>query len=360
MPRRLALHDLHVAAGASVDERDGWVYPISYGDPAAEYAAVRHGVGLIDRGDLGALAVTGRDRANFLHALLSNDVKSLAAGQGGRAALLDIHGKVQVIVTVLAGEDELLVFTPPGMAAPTLEALDRYLFSEKAYFKDATEEIAPLVLAGPEAPGLVTRLGGALPAEARWSHTTASIDGAEVRLVRGGIETGEAEIWLVARAADRARLWLLLTSAGARPVGLAAREALRIEAGTAVYPHDADGSVLLPEIPFDDLVSYEKGCYVGQEVVVRIRDRGHVNRHLRGLLVDGVEVPRAGASVSAGETEIGQVTSAAWSYGFGRPVALAFVRRQHAEPGTAVAVQIGDRRVPATVSALPFPAVTRP
>lgn len=354
MPKRLALHDLHVLAGAFMEERGGWESPTSYGDPAAEYAAVRQGVGLIDRGDLGALAVTGRDRASFLHALLSNEVKSLAAGHGRRAALLDIHGKVQVILTVLAGEDELLVLTPPDMAAPTLEALDRYLFSEKAYFKDSTEEIATLVLAGPDAPGLVTRLAGELPAEAPWSNVKAVIAGAEVRLVRGGIETGEAEIWLIARAADGVRLWSLLMSAAARPVGFAAREALRIEAGTALYPHDVDGTVLLPEIPFDDLVSYSKGCYVGQEVVIRIRDRGHVNRHLRGLFVDGGEVPLAGAAVSAGETETGRVTSAAWSHGFGRPVALAFVRRQYAEPGTAVTVQIGDQRVAATVSALPF------
>src|SRR5215475_1546119 len=170
MPRRLPLHDLHVAAGASMGERGGWEYPISYGDPAAEYAAARRGAGVIDRGDLGALAVTGRDRANFLHALLSNDVTSLTPGQGGRAALLDVYGKVQVLVTILAAEEELLVLTPPAMAAPTLEALDRYLFSEKAYFKDATEEIATLVLAGPEAPALLTRLGAALPAEAPWSH----------------------------------------------------------------------------------------------------------------------------------------------------------------------------------------------
>ena len=354
MPKRLALHELHLAAGAIADERDGWDYPVSYGDPAAEYAAVRRGVGLIDRGDLGALAVTGRDRASFLNALLSNDVKSLAAGQGCAATLLDIHGKVQVILAVLAGEDEMLVLTPPGMAAPTLEALDRYLFSEKAYFKDATEEIATLVLAGPEAPALVSRLAGELPAEAPWSQLRATIDGADVRLVRGGMETGEAEIWLIARAADGARLWSMLMSGGARPVGLAAREALRIEAGTAVYGHDVDGSVLLPEIPFDDLVSYAKGCYVGQEVVIRIRDRGHVNRHLRGLLVDGAAVPASGASVYAEETEIGRVTSAAWSYGLDRPVALAFVRRQHAEPDTAVTVSLGDHRVAATVSALPF------
>jgi folate-binding protein YgfZ len=355
MIRRLALRDLHLAAGAAMEEGASWELPISYGDPGAEYAAVRGAVGCIDRGDLGALAVTGRDRAAFLHALLSNDLKSLGPGRGCRATLLDVHGKVQVVLIALAAEAEILVLTPPDMARPTLEALDHYLFSEKAYLKDATGDTATLIVAGPEAPALVNRLAGVLPGEMSWAHARAAVAGAEVRLVRGGIETGEREIWLIARAADAADLWRVLTAAGARPVGVAAREALRIEAGIAVHGRDVDDSVLLPEIPFDDLVSYSKGCYVGQEVVVRIRDRGHVNRHLRGLLVEGAQVPPAGAPVIAGDAEVGRVTSAAWSYGRGRPVALAFVRRQHAEPGTAVVVEAGERRLTATVSGLPFP-----
>jgi folate-binding protein YgfZ len=355
MSKRLALRDLHLAAGAGMEARGGWELPATYGDPGAEYAAAREGVGCIDRGDLGAFAVTGRDRAAFLHALLSNDIKSLAPGEGCRATLLDVHGKVQVVLVVLAAEDEMLVLTPPDMAPPTLEALDHYLFSEKAYFKDITADVATLVLAGPAAPALVGRLAGGGPGETPWAHARAPIEGAEVRLVRGGTETGGPEFWLIARAADAAALWRALTAAGARPVGVAAREALRIEAGTAVHGRDVDPSVLLPEIPFADLVSYAKGCYVGQEVVVRIRDRGHVNRHLRGLLVEDAQVPPPGAPVLAGDAEVGRVTSSAWSYGFDRPVALAFVRRQHAEPGTAVAVDAGERRLRATVSALPFP-----
>jgi tRNA-modifying protein YgfZ len=354
MSNRLPLHDLHVAAGATLEERDGWTRPRSYGDPAEEYATVRRAVGLIDRGDLGALRVTGRDRAAFLHAMLSNDITSLPVGQGCRATLLDIHGKVQVILVILVGEEEILALTPPGMAASTLEMLDRYLFSEKAYLKDATAETATLVVAGPEAPATLNRLEATLPADAIWSELKTSIDGVETRLVRGGIETGEVEFWLIAAAVDAPRLWQELTSAGARPVGIAAHESLRLEAGTAVYGRDIDGSVLLPEIPLAELVSSTKGCYIGQEVVVRIRDRGHVNRHLRGLLLDGDAVPEAGARVHVGETEVGKVTSAAWSYGLGRAIALAFVRRQHAEPGTAVAVSAGDGRVTATVSALPF------
>src|SRR5262245_28260086 len=98
MVNRLPLHALHLASGATLAPRAGWELPESYGDPAAEYTAVRQGVGLIDRGDLGAFVVTGRDRAAFLHAMLTNDVKSLIPGHGERAALLDIHGKVQVIL----------------------------------------------------------------------------------------------------------------------------------------------------------------------------------------------------------------------------------------------------------------------
>jgi folate-binding protein YgfZ len=354
MADRLPLHALHLAAGAVVTVHNGWEVPESYGDPAAEYAAVREGTGLLDRGDLSAFAVTGRDRAAFLHAMLSNDVKSVAPGQGCRAALLDIQGKVQVILLLLAGEEDILVLAPPGCAASTVESLDKYLFSEKASFKEMTGAIAPLVLAGPGAPAAARRLAGTAPGEALWSHVMASIDGVDVRLVHGGVETGGPEIWVLARPEDAAGLWRAAQGAGARPVGWAAQEALRIEAGAARLGVDVDRTVLLPEIPSADLVSFTKGCYIGQEVVVRIRDRGHVNRHLRGLIVEGADVPPVGARVLAGEVEVGVVTSAAWSHGRGCPVALAFVRRQHAEPGTPVAVSGNGNRCAARVSDLPF------
>src|SRR2546423_11318742 len=160
MPDRFPLHDLHAASGATFVTPCGIELPDSYGDAAAEYQAVRQGVGLIDHGNLGVLEVTGRDRASFLHAMLSNDVKSLGPGQGCQAAFLDIHGKVQVLLLVWALDDRLLLVTPAGMAAKTNEMLDRYLFSEKAVFRDATGELSLLLLAGPDAPTLAERLTG--------------------------------------------------------------------------------------------------------------------------------------------------------------------------------------------------------
>jgi folate-binding protein YgfZ len=322
-------------------------------DVAAEYQAVRHAAGVAERGLPGVLEVTGKDRAAFLHAMLSNDVKGLGPGQGCRASFLDVHGKVQALLVVLALEDRLLVLTPPGDAPRVLEALDRYLFSEKAYFEDRSGETAALLVAGPETPAVLARLGvGAVP-EAAWAHAAAEIAGVAGRVVVGGGETGEREAWLLVPAAEAARVREAAAAAGARAVGDAALEALRIEAGWPVYGREADDGVLLPELPLLPLVSYTKGCYIGQEVVVRVRDRGHVNRLLRGLVLDGDVVPERGDAVVAGGRDVGRVTSAAWSPGLERPVALAIVRREH-EPGAEVAVRRGDREVPARVSALPI------
>jgi aminomethyltransferase len=354
MTERFPLHDLHAAAGATFVTPCGIELPESYGNPAAEYDAVRRGAGLIDHGNRGVLQVTGRDRAAFLHAMLSNDVKSLAPGQGCRAAFLDVHGKVQTLLLVLALDDRILVVTPGGAAARVNEMLDTYLFSEKAYFEDASGTLSILTLAGPQAPGLAERLTGTAPPPAEWAHVAARLDGVDVRLVRGGGETGEAEVWVISAIADGPRVWQAALGAGARPVGSRAHESLRIEAGTPYLGHDVDDSVLLPEIPIEPWVSYSKGCYIGQEVVVRIRDRGHVNRHLRGLVMDGETVPRPRDAVLAADAEVGHVTTAAWSFGLKRPIALAFVRRQHAEPGTPLTVRSGEDRLTAKVSALPF------
>jgi folate-binding protein YgfZ len=355
MPQRFPLHDLHVAAGATFVTPCGIELPETYGDPAAEYAAVRHHAGLIDHGNRGVLEVTGRDRAAFLHAMLSNDVKSLTPGQGCQAAFLDVHGKVQVLLMLLVLDDRILVVTPGGEAERTNAALDTYLFSEKAYFRDATGERSMLMLAGPEASTLAERLTGTAPPPAAWSHVAARLGDAELRLVRGGGETGEPEVWLVSALADGEAVWRAALAAGARPVGALAHESLRIEAGTPYLGHDVDDTVLLPEIPIEPWVSYTKGCYIGQEVVVRIRDRGHVNRHLRALLLDGEALPPQGAEVVVGDAVVGRVTSVAWSFGLKRPIALGYVRRQHAEAGTAVGVRTPAGTVPARVAALPVP-----
>ena len=322
--------------------------------PSEEYALVRRQVGFLDRADFGVLELTGRDRSSFLHALVSNEIKALGPGQGCAATLLDIHGKVQVVLFVWVADDRIFVVTPPAMAAKTAEALDHYLFSEKVAIEDVSREKALFVLAGPRARETSDRLTGARPPESPWSHVVAKLGDIPVRLVSGGGETGEAEVWIMCSLAEASRVREALAGTGVKPIGPEAFESLRIEAGTPLFGRDVDESVLLPEIPFENLLSHTKGCYPGQEVVVRIRDRGHVNRMLRGLVLEGDQVPPQGAEIGVDDAAIGKVTSATRSFGLARPIALAFVRRQHAEPGTRVAVRFGETAVAAAVSALPF------
>src|SRR6266403_942296 len=218
-------------------------------DALAEYHAARDAVGIADRSDLGVVEVTGRDRAKFLHALLSNDIAALSAGQGCAATLLDVHGKVQVPLVVLALDDRLLLLTPPGMGESTVAALDHYLFAEKAALDDVTGQRAVFMLVGPAAAASAKRLTGTAPPETPWSHVPASLDGLDMRVVRGGGETGQPEVCLLVPAAARESAWKAALAAGARPLGAAALESLRIEAGTPRFGEDVDATVLLPEIP---------------------------------------------------------------------------------------------------------------
>ena len=324
----------------------------SHDESLADYRAARDAVGVVDRSDLGAVEVSGRDRAKFLHALLSNDIAALVPGQGCTAALLDVHGKPHVLLIVWALDDRMLLLTPPGMGESTVAALDHYLFAEKVVLTDVTGQRALLMLVGPAADETVKRLTGVVPPDAAWSHVAGSLDGIDTRVVRGG-ESDEREVWLAVPSAERTRAWNAVLAAGARPLGAAALESLRIEAGTPRYGTDVDATVLLSEIPFEQLVSHTKGCYPGQEVIVRIRDRGHVNRHLRGLVLEGDITPPHGAEVVADGAVVGHVTSATRSLGLQRPIALAFIKRQHA-PGARVSVRVGAATLPATVSDLPF------
>jgi folate-binding protein YgfZ len=351
------LRELQLAAGAVFDAPCGWDLPVSYGDPRAEHRAVRAAVGVVDRARWGVLELTGADRVSFLNGMVSNDVKRLAPGQGAAAAFLDARGRVQALLTVLAEADRHLVLLPGGTAAKTRDALESFHFAERLEIRDASDEHATFLLAGPATATLVAHLAARPLPDLAWDHAEVVVADRRARLVRGGGETGEAEAWLLSRREDGAALWQAIVAAEARPVGLTALDVLRVEAGTPWFGHDADDSTLLPEIPCESLVSSTKGCYIGQEVVVRIRDRGHVNRRLTGLTLDGAIVPPPGAPVGVDGRDVGRVTSAVHSYALARPIALAFVRREHATPGTAVAVTADGAALTARVTALPF--VTR-
>jgi len=322
--------------------------------PAEQYRAVREAAAVIDRSSVGKAEVEGRDRASFLQGMLSNDVKALAPGQGCAAAFLDAHGKVMALLRVYALSDRLLLELPAGLTQKTLLLLDKYLISEKAAFEPLDEAYAVLSVQGAQAPALIAGLAGAPMDLAPHAHVEATLAGIATRVVQRsefGVRPGFF-LWAAPDAMPALRA--AVEGAGATPVEPAVGEVLRVEAGEPVYGQDVDESVILPETNLEHLVSYTKGCYIGQEVVARVKYRGHVNRALTGLTLEGDRVPTPGAPVFAGEREIGRVTSAVRSLGLGAPIALGYVRREHLEPGSAVAVRIEEILVPARVTPPPF------
>ena len=353
MTNRLPLDEVHRAQGAVMQEACGFILPAHYGDVVAEYRAARDGTGVIDRSLVGKATVTGRDRQTFLHGMLSNEIKSLEPGQGTGAAFLDAHGKVMVLLHVYVLEDRLLLELPPALTERTLQLLDKFLISEKAYFEAADESFAVLSVEGRGAPALLSGLSGRSLDLAPYEHAEVPIAGAPVRVIRRS-DTGGPGYQCWTMPFHGAALWRALVEAGAAPVGAEALNVLRVEAGIPWYEHDVDETVILPETRLEHLVSYNKGCYIGQEVVARVKYRGHVNRALSGLVLDGDRVPATGAKVMADGKEIGRVTSAVRSIALGQPIALGYVRREYLAPETAVTVQDSDVSIPARVTELPF------
>ena len=328
-------------------------FPVTTETSRREYRAAREGVAVFDRSHVGKVTVTGRDRQAFLQGMLSNDVKSLAPGQGTSAAFLDAHGKVMAILDVYALEDRLLLELPPGLTERTLALLDKFLISEKAYFEAADEAFAVLAVEGPDAAALLSTLAGRTLDLAPYEHVEVALAGAPVRVIRRS-ETGGPGFRCWTMAFHGAALWEALVEAGARPAGARALETLRLEAGIPWYGRDVDETVILPETRLERLVSYNKGCYIGQETVARVKYRGHVNRALSGLVLGGERVPALPARVVAEGKDVGRITSAARSIALDKPIALGYVRREHFAPGTDVAVEDDLGSIPARVAELPF------
>jgi folate-binding protein YgfZ len=286
--------------------------------------------------------------------MLSNDVKALAPGQGCPAAFLDAHGKVMALLHVYALADRLLLELPAGLTQKTLLLLDKYLISEKASFEPVDEAWAVLSLQGPRAPALLATVVGRTLDLAPHAHVEATLAGADARVVQRSEFGVLAGYFIWTAPSGSAPISAALLAAGAVAVDHDVAEILRVEAGVPAYGQDVDESVLLPETGLEHVVSYTKGCYVGQELVARVKYRGHVNRALTGLRLEGERVPAPGAAVLTGDREIGRVTSAVRSLALRAPIALGYVRREHREPGEVVSVRVEDDLVPGRVSILPF------
>jgi folate-binding protein YgfZ len=328
--------------------------------PAASpsaYEAARRRAAAIDRTDRGRIVVSGTDRASYLQGLLTNDVVALKPGQGCYAAYLTAQGRMIADLHVYEVGDLMLLTMAGDVKDAVLAKLDQFIFSEDVQLGDVSETFAQMAVVGPAAAEMLAAVLGALSADMlralpEHGNLRTEWDGGAVIVARI-TDSGEPGYDLFV---DRARLPALTAALGAAGVveaDPATADAIRIEAGVPLFHRDMDENTIPLEANLESrAISFSKGCYVGQEVVIRVLHRGHgrVARKLVGLLVDGAEAPARGAVIRSGDREIGTVTSSTRSPALERPIALGYVHRDFVEPGTKVI--IGDAS--AEVTALPF------
>lgn len=306
----------------------------------AQYRQLREECGLLDRSARGKLVVSGPEAADYLQGQLTNDVESLAAGEGQYAALLDRKGHMQADMRVLrTGGEDFWIDTEAAALAAARRHLEMYKIGRDVAVADVSGERAILSLIGPRS----VEVAGTAPLP-EFACEAAAVEGVECLAVGAG-----GGIDLIAKAADAAKLREVVLSRGAAEVGEEAVEVLRIEAGTPRFGAEMSAETMPAEAGIvERAVSFTKGCYIGQEPVARLHYKGRPNRHLRGLELSAPAA--AGEALRLGEKEVGRVGSAALSPARG-PIALAIVRRE-AEPGSELAV--GEDGVTARVVDLPF------
>jgi folate-binding protein YgfZ len=324
---------------------------------SATYDAARRRAAFVDRSDRGRIVVSGRDRASYLQGLLTNDVMALKGGHGCYAAYLTAQGRMIADLWVYELGDVMLLTMAGDVKDIVLAKLDQFIFGEDVQLGDATTTFAQIGVIGPEASSAVSGVAGvpssALDSLSAHENMRAERDGRSfiiTRIVDGG-EPG-FDVFIERERLEELRA--MLRKAELPELDEQTAETVRIESGVPRFHRDMDEETIPLEAGIEsNAISMTKGCYVGQEVIVRVLHRGHgrVVRKLVGLAFDSQScVAAPGASVRADGREVGHVTSAVSSPALQRPIALAYLHRDFVEPGTTVSVD--ESR--AEVTKLPF------
>ena len=303
------------------------------------YAALRENAAWLDLSGRGKIRATGEDRARLLHAMTTNQVETLQPGEGCYAFFLNAQGRILADVNLLCFEDHFLLDTEPETRTKVYEHLDRYIIADDVTLEDETGRIATIAIEGPNAVAALVALGAPAPTApysfATWAHgTVARLD-----------TTGKGGFFLFIPAEERQGITSQLTKAGFPQAKAEDARIVRIESGRPRYGEEITERYLVQETAQLQAVHFGKGCYLGQEIVERVRSRAQIHRVLRRLEIDTHDPPAAGTKLKSGDGDAAEIASAVFSPALGKTVALAYVRTQFAEPGTEITLDGVPARV---------------
>jgi len=301
------------------------------------YTALRERAAWLDLSGRGKIRVTGEDRARLLHAMVSNQVETLKPGEGCYAFFLNAQGRILADVNVLCFEDYFVLDTEPETRTKVYEHLDRYIIVDDVTLEDETDRIATISIEGPQAVAALAALG--LPEPSGW--VTAAGD----RIVAKLDTTGRGGFFLMFPIAEKEAITAHLRAVGFPSATPDDARTVRIECGHPRYGEEITERYLVQETGQLQAVHFSKGCYLGQEIVERVRSRAQIHRVLRKLEIDTETPPAAGAKLKSGDAEAAEIASAAFSPASGKTVALAYVRTPFSEPGTSLMLEGVPARV---------------
>jgi folate-binding protein YgfZ len=335
---------------AGIGEYRGATTAARFGDRQAEFMAFRRGCGVYDLGFRAGISITGGDRVRWLNGMVTNNVRDLVVGQGVYAFLLNPQGRILGDLYAYNRGDSITIETDLGQAEKILATFDHYIIMDDVEVANLSEQLTALGIAGPKSAEVLAATGFNLPEIQPLQVQSVMWQGAECTVVRGEDAVQVAyEIWLA--PASVRQLWEALVSAGAVPVGSDALEMHRIVSGIPRYGVDIRERDLPQETEQARALNFNKGCYVGQEIVERIRSRGAVHRKFTGFLVEGTAQIAAGTKMVAGEKEVGEITSSASlqlpdaAPDAGKTVALGYIRREIGVPGREVMIGSAKAKV---------------
>jgi len=280
--------------------------------------------------------VTGEDRARLLHAMTTQDVQALTPGRGCYAFFLNAQGRILGDANIFCREDSFLLDTEPETRQKLYDHIDRYIIADDVTLEDVTGEMATIAIEGPQSAAVLERLGAPVPDA---DYATRSWSGSIVARVSS---TGAGGYSIFLLPIKKAELIGALAAAGLAEGNLNDARMVRIEHGKPRYGEEITERYLVQETAQLNAVSFSKGCYLGQEIVERVRSRAQIHRVLRRLAIDANEPPPAGTRLKSGDADSAEIASAIFSPALGKVAALAYVRTQFAEPGTEM--RLGDAR----------------
>ncbi|MGH9688932.1 MAG: YgfZ/GcvT domain-containing protein [Candidatus Acidiferrales bacterium] len=347
---RTPLMEEHHAENAHFAEFNGCELPESFAGFETEYRAAQESVALFDTNWSAIWMIGGRDRVQYFHNVTSNDIKSLAEGRGTLALLLNPQGRILAELEIYVLAEKLLVRSHASLREQTLATLKKYIIGSKVEIDDATERMGSFAIEGPKAANAVQRFCGvAIDSMPNLSIQEISIDGSTCWLLRRSHFSASGAEFIASREHFQV-LWRkasgIVLQLGGGPIGMAALNALRLEAGVPWFPVDFNDAMIPHEAALENThISFNKGCYTGQEIVERVRSRGHVNRQRVSLKFSTSTAPPAGTKLRAGGAEVGFVTSSAYSPASGSAIGFGYVRREQFAPGSMVEFDGGSAEV---------------